>query len=135
MGMEADAVLKRHCTTGEALQVGKDMNAKTIILTHFSQRYPKIPMLRTTNNTENTNASNTDTVSSPSSVSGMNVIHAFDFMTITQSNIPAASKLTWALQMLYPDDSDDMVKDGSTEKSDTRAALEIPGLFAQSDLL
>ena len=39
--MHADAIQKRHCTTGEALQVGREMNAKNIVLTHFSQRYPK----------------------------------------------------------------------------------------------
>ena len=139
-GMEADAVVKRHCTAGEALQVAKNMNAKTCILTHFSQRYPKIPMLRAAENTENaTNTgSTTDTtsLSSQSSPSGgMPVIHAFDFMTITPSNIPAASKLTPALQLLYPDGSEDNVQSGSLEKSDARAALEVPGLFAQSELL
>lgn len=135
-GMEADAVLKRHCTVGEALQVAKNMNAKTTILTHFSQRYPKIPLLRTAENTENANTGSTDTLfSSQSSLSGMRVIHAFDFMTITPSNIPAASKLTPALQMLYPDGSEDSVKNGSAETSDARASLEVPGLFAQSELL
>jgi ribonuclease Z len=131
-GMEADAVVKRHCTVGEALRVGKNMNAKTTILTHFSQRYPKIPLLRTA---EITDTGSADTLSSPSSLNGMRVIHAFDFMTITPSNIPAASKLTPALQMLYPDESEDTAENGSAEKSDARAALDVPGLFAQSELL
>jgi ribonuclease Z len=34
-----DAIDKRHSTTSEAVQVGILMNAKKIILTHFSQRY------------------------------------------------------------------------------------------------
>lgn len=38
-----DALAKKHCTTSEAIKVGKDMNAKFTILTHFSQRCPKIP--------------------------------------------------------------------------------------------
>lgn len=42
-----DAVIKRHCTTSEALQVGSRMGAKTIVLTHFSQRYPRVPVLDT----------------------------------------------------------------------------------------
>mmetsp|Transcript_5293 Transcript_5293/g.7109 ORF Transcript_5293/g.7109 Transcript_5293/m.7109 type:complete len:548 (+) Transcript_5293:181-1824(+) len=44
-GMEEEAVLKRHCTVGEALTVGKKMFAKSVVLTHFSQRYPRIPPL------------------------------------------------------------------------------------------
>lgn len=34
-----DAIAKKHCTTTEALDVGKQMAAKHVILTHFSQRY------------------------------------------------------------------------------------------------
>ena len=127
-GMEADALVKRHCTAGEALQVAKNMNAKTTILTHFSQRYPKIP-LDQTKDTENNDIMDTTSDSVPN----MNVIHAFDFMTITPSNIPAASKLTPALQMLYADESDEVTS--SEEKTDAQAALEVPGLFAQSELL
>ncbi|EGG18278.1 hypothetical protein DFA_03772 [Cavenderia fasciculata] len=40
-----EAIKKRHSTVGEALKVGKDMGAKFTILTHFSQRYPKMPQL------------------------------------------------------------------------------------------
>lgn len=34
-----------HSTYSEAISVGKDMNAKFTILTHFSQRYYKIPLI------------------------------------------------------------------------------------------
>eukprot|EP00536_Pseudo-nitzschia_multiseries_P004462 jgi/Psemu1/253636/estExt_Genewise1Plus.C_740055 len=115
-GLEADALVKRHCTVGEALHVAKEMNAKTTILTHFSQRYPKIPVLSDTCGTQS-------------------IIHAFDFMTVTPSNIALASKLTPALQLLYPDESDDAKENETTEMSDAQAALEVPGLFAQSELL
>lgn len=36
--------MKRHSTTSEAIQVGQDMEAKFTLLTHFSQRYAKIPL-------------------------------------------------------------------------------------------
>ena len=42
--LKADAVIKKHSTTEEALEVGDKMKAKFVILTHFSQRYPKIPI-------------------------------------------------------------------------------------------
>ncbi len=41
-----EAVSKAHCTTSEAIGVGRDMGAETIVLTHFSQRYPKMPVLK-----------------------------------------------------------------------------------------
>lgn len=44
--MHDEALDKLHCTTSEALQVcAEGMRAWRTILTHFSQRYPKIPRL------------------------------------------------------------------------------------------
>jgi len=43
-GGALQAVSKRHSTTEEALQVAASMGAYRTILTHFSQRYPKIPV-------------------------------------------------------------------------------------------
>ncbi|KDQ10344.1 hypothetical protein BOTBODRAFT_115899 [Botryobasidium botryosum FD-172 SS1] len=37
------ALVKAHSTLGQAIKVGLDMKAKHILLTHFSQRYPKMP--------------------------------------------------------------------------------------------
>ncbi|CAN8065667.1 unnamed protein product [Agarophyton chilense] len=45
-GMEVEAKEKRHCTMSEALDVcANRMKAWRTILTHFSQRYPRIPRL------------------------------------------------------------------------------------------
>ncbi|KAG5178555.1 beta-lactamase-like protein [Tribonema minus] len=41
----ADAARKRHCTAGEALRVARRMGARAAVLTHFSQRYPRVPAL------------------------------------------------------------------------------------------
>ena len=45
-GMEEDAVKKRHSTVGEAVKVGNDARAYRTVLTHFSQRYPKVPVFK-----------------------------------------------------------------------------------------
>ncbi|KAF1954792.1 hypothetical protein CC80DRAFT_493564 [Byssothecium circinans] len=45
--LHGDAVAKKHSTTSEALGIGAQMDAKAVILTHFSQRYQKIPVLET----------------------------------------------------------------------------------------
>ncbi|KAF3926894.1 hypothetical protein ABW20_dc0105036 [Dactylellina cionopaga] len=44
--LKPEAIAKRHCTTSEAIQAGKDMGAQNLLLTHFSQRYPKLPNIR-----------------------------------------------------------------------------------------
>jgi ribonuclease Z len=44
--LQGDARAKKHSTTSEALGVGAQMNAKAVVLTHFSQRYQKIPVLQ-----------------------------------------------------------------------------------------
>ncbi|KAF3894146.1 tRNA processing endoribonuclease Trz1 [Trichophyton interdigitale] len=41
--MLSDAVAKRHSTVSEAMTVGLRMEAKVIVMTHFSQRYRKMP--------------------------------------------------------------------------------------------
>lgn len=42
---ERDAIGKRHSTMWQAAEIGRRMNAKYIILTHFSSRYAKVPAL------------------------------------------------------------------------------------------
>ncbi|KDO32916.1 hypothetical protein SPRG_02608 [Saprolegnia parasitica CBS 223.65] len=44
-GMLDEAKAKDHSTTDEAIGVGLKANAKYILLTHFSQRYPKMPTI------------------------------------------------------------------------------------------
>lgn len=44
-GLEIIAKRKFHSTTSEAIRAGKFMDAKFILLTHFSQRYSKIPFI------------------------------------------------------------------------------------------
>ncbi len=43
--LAADAVAKRHSTLSEALGVARESGAYRTVLTHFSSRYPKIPVL------------------------------------------------------------------------------------------
>ena len=43
--LRGDAIAKKHCTMSEALEVGRRMAARRILLTHFSQRYQKVPLI------------------------------------------------------------------------------------------
>jgi len=53
----SDALCKRHCTTSEALEVGRRIRARHIVLTHFSQRYPLVAQTVDANNASS-NSSN-----------------------------------------------------------------------------
>ena len=43
--LQQEAKQKRHSTIGEAIGISELMKAENTILTHFSQRYPKLPEL------------------------------------------------------------------------------------------
>ncbi|XP_034950264.1 ribonuclease Z, mitochondrial [Chelonus insularis] len=55
-GLEFEAEKKRHSTITQAITEGNKMNARHILLTHFSQRYCKIPLYP--NHIENLNFDN-----------------------------------------------------------------------------
>ncbi|OZJ02530.1 hypothetical protein BZG36_04131 [Bifiguratus adelaidae] len=80
---------KRHSTANEAIDVGKQMNAKAILLNHFSQRYPKLPVL-------------SEHVS--------NVAISFDLMSVRIRDIQDFSKFYDALRLLYaePEESEEL---------------------------
>ena len=44
-GLVEEAIAGNHSTNKEAIEVGNSAGAYRIILTHFNQRYPKIPVL------------------------------------------------------------------------------------------
>ncbi|CAK7202146.1 hypothetical protein SEUCBS139899_004866 [Sporothrix eucalyptigena] len=84
--LKGEALAKKHSTMGEALQVGRDMGARRVLLTHFSQRYPKIPVFD--------NGSN-------NSQAEMQVLVAFDQMRVRLADFKTAAAFLPALQKLY----------------------------------
>jgi ribonuclease Z len=110
----AEAVMKKHSTVSEAVAVGTAMNAKHVILTHFSQRYAKAPP--------------------PSAVE--NVVFAHDYMRLTPNTLPLAKALTSAMRKLYPDEAaTDNSVDDMVEPSPAEMLLSTPGLFADPTML
>jgi ribonuclease Z len=77
-----DAVAKRHCTISEALGVAVRMSARTCVLTHFSQRYPAMPVL-------------------PDTLAGR-VAVSFDLMSVSFDHISWASESIPTLKELFP---------------------------------
>ena len=70
------------------------MDAKVVMLTHFSQRYPNIPLL------ENTVGGVVD-IDGDRSSNPVAVV-AFNFMIVERGNLHLASKLAHVLRLLYP---------------------------------
>lgn len=71
------------------------MKAQNILLTHFSQRYPKIPVF--------------DSIHHPT------VSIAFDFMTATPHNISILPKLLPAIQLLFKEEEEEESKEETEE--------------------
>ncbi|KAG0198567.1 Zinc phosphodiesterase ELAC protein 2 [Mortierella sp. GBA30] len=102
--MQDFALKKRHSTTQEAIMVGEGMEAKFTLLTHFSQRYPKIPRFDSEDK---------------STVIGI----CFDLMSVRLGEISRLSKFLPALQVLYSPQSDE-AQEGEEENQDS----ELKGL-------
>ncbi|CAM9399650.1 unnamed protein product, partial [Phaeothamnion confervicola] len=81
-GKADEALDRRHSTTSEALDVASRMGAFRTILTHFSQRYPKLPQL-------------------PRLQSGRFAV-AFDFMRVRLPDLLWVPALLPALQCIFP---------------------------------
>ncbi|XP_045448644.1 ribonuclease Z, mitochondrial [Melitaea cinxia] len=79
-----EARTKMHSTTSQAIDIGKEMNAKYTVLTHFSQRYARLPRL----NPHILNDNNTVGI-------------AFDNMQITMSDLELLPHIYAPLQLMF----------------------------------
>lgn len=95
-----DALLKMHSTVSQAIEQSKKMNAKYTILTHFSQRYAKIPRIE--------------------QHLVENVGIAFDNMEVILSDLSYLNILYPAMKRMFPDHWDEMA-----QKSIKRAQRKI----------
>lgn len=80
--LERDARIKMHSTVSQAIDIGKRMNAKFVILTHFSQRYAKIPLM---------------------SKNEENVAIGFDNMEVTLNDLPMMHLMYEPLKGMFAD--------------------------------
>lgn len=80
--MLEEAEEKRHSTTSEAISAGRESQAYSTILTHFSQRYPKIPVIDDAFNSTHVGV-------------------AFDLMTVTLADLPRLPVLLPAVKLLF----------------------------------
>jgi ribonuclease Z len=86
-GMADEAVAKYHSTTSEALSSGSEMGAEFVAMFHFSQRYPKIPV-----------------VESAGAEERMGI--AFDLMSTPLHLLPVLPRLLPSLRALFKEDEE-----------------------------
>lgn len=101
--LRKDAVAKKHCTISEALGVAREMRARNVLLTHFSQRYPKLPEIGNAGDGKD----------------GAPVVFAFDFMRVRLGEFRAAREFLGCLQRLYNDE------EKAAGKSEEKAFQEV----------
>lgn len=80
--LEKEAGIKMHSTISQAIDIGRRMNAKFVILTHFSQRYAKIPLME--GNIEN-------------------VAVGFDNMEVSLNDLPMMHLMYEPLKVMFSD--------------------------------
>jgi ribonuclease Z len=90
-GLEHEALTKKHSTTAEALEIGS--SAYLNILTHFSQRYPKVPSF--------------DGSDGIVSASGQNAMFAFDLMRVDFNNLRRIPSLLPNVRELFEEEKED----------------------------
>ncbi|XP_042454477.1 tRNase Z TRZ3, mitochondrial-like [Zingiber officinale] len=93
--MEDEAIARNHSTTKEAVGVGTSADAYRVILTHFSQRYPKIPVF--------------------DEADMQKTCIAFDLMTVNLADLPVLPKFLPYLKVLF---KKEMVADDESEEVD-----------------
>lgn len=86
--LEQEARFKKHSTVSQAIDIGMSMNARFILLTHFSQRYAKIPYF-------------SDKFSNRVGV-------AFDNMRVKMSQLPLLPLFMPALKAMFSESYADM---------------------------
>lgn len=99
--MEEEAIAKKHCTTKEAVESGNAAGAYRTVLTHFSQRYPKVPVID-----ENF---------------GSSVGIAFDLMTVRLTDLPRLPALVPAFKALI--DEEEKLKDAEDWEPEPAPAM------------
>ncbi|PWN46689.1 hypothetical protein IE53DRAFT_382693 [Violaceomyces palustris] len=122
------AISKGHSTYGEAIQVAKEMRARNLLLTHFSQRYPKLARISNSSvTTTKTNSAKYEGIQDGGDHVGKGsdgrerkdpvVALAFDLVSYPASELWKVEKYTAAMEQLFAADiEDDAVVGGEEEE-------------------
>jgi ribonuclease Z len=132
--LAGDALAKRHSTLSEALGVARDSGVYRTVLTHFSSRYPKIPVLAGTGAAADADADAGEGAAGTAapaggtallSMVGRSVAVGFDFMTVNLADLPWLPLVVPAADELLREEG---FVDGADEgEGGEGAAAAVPG--------
>ena len=122
-GMEDEARDKRHCTARQAVHVAMKMQADRTILTHFSQRYPKLADVSGGGGSGGSGDNGGDAVSG---WMGERCAIAFDLMSVDWCDLYWLPKLTPAFTQLLANDVDDDADEHTEAQSENGTAAHKP---------
>lgn len=88
-----EAVARKHSTTKEAIEVGESSGAYRVILTHFSQRYPKVPSF--------------------DDINSQKTCIAFDLMSVNMADLPLLPRILPYFKLLFKNDVPENLVDSS----------------------
>jgi ribonuclease Z len=108
-----NAITKRHSTAGQACEVAHEMGAQHTLLTHFSARYPKLPVLKIAGSPQpSINNGGTDPVANSAAaaaeaaeLAGRTLFVAYDLMRVTGRDLSELPALLPALHTLFAEDA------------------------------
>ncbi|KAI1325207.1 beta-lactamase-like protein [Xylariaceae sp. FL0255] len=98
--MKGDAIAKKHSTMSEAIDVGRRMGARRIVLTHFSQRYQKLPIMEENFKVQEPEVNDNDVAKKVDEV----ILVAFDCMRVKIGDFRKAQAFLPAVQKLLEDE-------------------------------
>jgi ribonuclease Z len=92
-----EAIAKKHSTTAEALRIAAAAGAYRTVLTHFSSRYPKIPVMRPSD------ADGAASSGSSALADHGSVLVGFDLMSINLADLPWLPDMLPVLEEMFRD--------------------------------
>ncbi|CAD0199317.1 unnamed protein product [Chrysodeixis includens] len=111
-----EARTKMHSTTTQAIDIGKQMNARYTLLTHFSQRYARLPRL----NAHILNDNNSVGI-------------AFDNMQITMSDLELLPHMYAPLQLMFAEHCVEMELKAAQRQRQRERRTSSPSLSPEMD--
>ncbi|KAI0870360.1 hypothetical protein GGS24DRAFT_109820 [Hypoxylon argillaceum] len=98
--LRKDAIIKKHSTMSEAIDVGRRMGARRILLTHFSQRYQNVP------NLEEDFEIPAEFKSKDKAREDEVILVAFDYMRVKLGDFRKAQAFLPAIQKLFSEETE-----------------------------
>lgn len=102
--LQDEAIAKKHSTTAEALGVAAAANAYRTLLTHFSTRYPRIPVMKPPGGGAGGEEGGADGDGGSDLAAVGSALVGFDLMTVNLADLPWLPKMLPVLDELFKEE-------------------------------